>query len=84
MRQLSSHDRAQDAQLAQVIIRLDTVEGKVDVVHGVALDIKGALAKPLARQALRAVAVLLIAAATTVAGYTAGHEQQAPKMEQSK
>lgn len=83
VRQLSVSDASQDAEIADMKAWRATVDGKLDTIHGVAVDIKGALVSPLGRQALKAVAVLLIAAATTVAGYTAGHEQQ-PKQEHGK
>lgn len=79
VRQLSSHDATQDAEIAEMKAWRTSVEGKLDTIHGVAVDIKGALVSPLGKQALKAVAILLIAAATTVAGYTAGHEQQPAK-----
>lgn len=84
VRQLSVSDASQDAEIADMKAWRTTVDGKLDTIHGVAVDIKGALVSPLGRQALKSVAVLLIAAATAVAGYTAGHEQPPKQMEQAK
>ena len=83
VRQLSTNDLEQDAKLAEVIVWRKGIDDKLETIHGVAVDIKSALVSPLAKQALKSAAILLIAAATAVAGYTAGHEQPA-KQEQGK
>lgn len=79
VREVSEHDLAQESKLADIIIWRQKTDEKLDAIHGLATDIRGALMTPLGKQAVKAVAVLLIAAATTVAGYTAGHEHAPAK-----
>lgn len=90
VREVSEHDLEQEAKIADVIVwrksvdeHLSAQDDKLETIHTVATEIKNAITHPLGKQALKSLAVLLIAAATAAAGYTAGHEPT-PKTEQAK